>query len=99
MPEDLDRALVDDVGARRVGGATVPLDDKMAYAVPRQGDGQGQPGRPGPDDQDRHFDGLWTGNRHRPPPPRGITRRRVVPGSFAPVNQLRIDRSRVYRYS
>jgi hypothetical protein len=58
VPEDLDRALVDDVGARRVGGAPVPLDDKMPHAVPRQGDGQGQSGRPGADDQDGYLDSL-----------------------------------------
>jgi hypothetical protein len=34
MPEDLDGALVDDVGARRVGGIPVPLDEKMPYPVP-----------------------------------------------------------------
>ena len=78
VPEDLDGALVDDVRARRVGGAPVPLDDQMFYPVPRQGGGQGQPGGPGPDDQHGHLDSLWTGNRHGPPPPRGITRR-VVP--------------------
>ena len=58
MPEDLDGALVDDVRARRVGGAPVPLDEKMPHPVPRQGDGQGQPGRPGPDDQHGHLDSL-----------------------------------------
>ncbi len=78
VPEDLDGALVDDVGARRVGGSPVPLDDQMAYPVPRQRDRQGQPGGAGPDDQDGHLDSLCTWNRHRPPPPRGITRR-VVP--------------------
>ena len=56
VPEDLDRALVDDVRARRVGGVPVPLDEKMPDAVPRQGGGQGQPGRPGPDDQHGYLD-------------------------------------------
>jgi hypothetical protein len=58
MPEDLDGALVDDVRARRVGRAPVPLDDQVPYAVPRQGDGQGQSGRPGPDDEHGHLNSL-----------------------------------------
>ena len=41
--------------ARRVGGAPVPLDEKMPHSVPRQGGGQGQAGRPRPDDQHGHL--------------------------------------------
>jgi hypothetical protein len=55
VPEDLDGALVDDVRARRVGRAPVPFDDQMSHAIPRQGHGQGQSGRPGPHDQHGHL--------------------------------------------
>jgi hypothetical protein len=58
VPEDLDRALVDDVRARCVGSAPVPLDDKMSHSVPRQSGGQGEAGRPRPDDQHGHLNSL-----------------------------------------
>ena len=48
VPEDLDRALVDDVRARRVGGASVPLDDQMSRrrTATRRRTGPVRPARP-----------------------------------------------------
>ena len=53
---DLDRPLVDDVGARAVRGARVLLDEQVRHTVARQGQGGREAGRAGADDEDRRGD-------------------------------------------
>jgi len=50
MPEDLNRALVDDVRARRMRRAVVAFHEQVLDAVTRKRQRQGQPGGPGTDD-------------------------------------------------
>ena len=48
MPEDLDGALVDDVRARRVGRAPVPLDDQMSTPYRDKATDKASPAGPAP---------------------------------------------------